>query len=752
MSISSNNETNIIHIYNFKIMGKVDINVPYNIPLNQDGTLINDNSNHMNVISSDKSYTTHDPDIICSIDLLKSVQNGGTILNKEKMDTFYKIYNIRNVLLFKESEKIIYYDEEYKRETIKLFEELSNFLQTHIYIDDVKKQIDNTNREYTEITKKNPLTEEQKYMYYHIKIFKGGIIYKIKSEDKYVIFGDIWGDYHLFYRNLFRLSKLKILNMETLEICDGYKLVFLGNIINYGLLGFEILSVIVKMYNVNNKGSDINLWKIFLNECASIYKSKIEINTKENIYINRIYESEFIQMLRKEIVIKTNDSEYANTICDYINYIFMYLSRAIVIEKNNQKIWLCTDGFPKNGNINNYTESLNFIDEITADKIKTDIFSDNGNINQRHIDEFRANYIIRSPYNMSSTSIFIDQDMSIDQQMLLKNNETINDQTYIRRYDHIPIFSYCLYGSSIKCYATPDNHVVKEGPVYTLTIHNSLNNYEYTFDNIVYSNYIYSKENEEPFNDDSIVNKDDHISNKFVDTALEQFDYSKNKWYNDSPFDLENSDIDLSEEYMDDRQYDYDNRYEDDELYEELSNDTDTNNDKFKIFLDKIKNSELHKKSSDDVSDISLNFEENDYEDFFGKKNPEIDLLKENKKSTLQKGGNKNVEFLPVLSLASNSNFKKNINSDTFIILDKGESRSPKNKQQNNEYDDKYFEKYYLDLLNKQLKRQYVEDPTLLSHEHTNLSKKDINTIEDINNNEIPIKIVENKQIFICYD
>ena len=68
-----------------------------------------------------------------------------------------------------------------------------------------------------------------------------GYIYKYNTNKKVIVFGDIHGGFHTFFRSLLRLYNMGVItNMLTLEINPEYCIVFLGDVIDRGVYGVEI--------------------------------------------------------------------------------------------------------------------------------------------------------------------------------------------------------------------------------------------------------------------------------------------------------------------------------------------------------------------------------------------------------------------------------------------------------------------------------------------------------------------------------
>ncbi len=74
-----------------------------------------------------------------------------------------------------------------------------------------------------------------------------------KEDDKFVIFGDFHGSFATFIRHLLRLRLLNILDKDC-KLKDNYHLIFLGDIVDRGVYGYEIIMLLylLKIKNPNN--------------------------------------------------------------------------------------------------------------------------------------------------------------------------------------------------------------------------------------------------------------------------------------------------------------------------------------------------------------------------------------------------------------------------------------------------------------------------------------------------------------------
>jgi hypothetical protein len=210
---------------------------------------------------------------------------------------------------------------------------------------------------------------------------------KVNNKTKIVMFGDFHGSFHTFFRILCRLHRYNILNLDTFKITDNYKIIFLGDIIDRGNYGLDILNVIFKLISVNNK--DVNNIKIIMNRGN---------HENYNIFSTNGFTNELIEKIN-------NDEE----IYIYINSLlklFCILPSAVIIENidNKNRFWCAHGGFPQKY-ISSTIEDKNLIfikflpfkfimkDDKVIQIEKTETELQNNNVNDIRWSDFANNYI-----------------------------------------------------------------------------------------------------------------------------------------------------------------------------------------------------------------------------------------------------------------------------------------------------------------------------------------------------------------------
>lgn len=156
----------------------------------------------------------------------------------------------------------------------------------------------------------------------------------VKKTDKIILFGDHHGSYHTFFRNLLRLHKFGVLNLDNFTINDGYKLIFIGDIVDRGSYALEIVYVLCKL--IINNNTDKNNPKILYNRG----------NHEEKPQANK-------DGFKNEIKTKTtrkydeNDDDDTNWLFEGFFSFINKCPSAIIINVDNQKrFWIAHGGIP----------------------------------------------------------------------------------------------------------------------------------------------------------------------------------------------------------------------------------------------------------------------------------------------------------------------------------------------------------------------------------------------------------------------
>ena len=145
------------------------------------------------------------------------------------------------------------------------------------------------------------------------------IINNTTIEDKFVIMGDFHGSMATFVRLLLRFRKMGILNNECI-LQNNYHLIFLGDIVDRGVYGYEIIMLLYCLLILNPE-------KVHLNRGNH---EELDINTMYGLYAQ----------IQKQF----ND----DTIHRFLNQVMEYQSSAILIKdpNDNKYIYLSHGSLP----------------------------------------------------------------------------------------------------------------------------------------------------------------------------------------------------------------------------------------------------------------------------------------------------------------------------------------------------------------------------------------------------------------------
>lgn len=177
-------------------------------------------------------------------------------------------------------------------------------------------------------------------------LYNDALVYHIKCDtsEKIIVFGDFHGSFHTFYRHMKRLMRVGILDGGSFNLKDGYRIIFLGDILDRGQYAFEILRYIIKLMIANNTSS----------------KLKVILNRGNHEHIGQ-YEQHG-NTFKTEINKKNMDYELFRI---PVQKLFKLCSSALILESDNSRIWLSHGGFPlvtlDKGRVGYY----NYIDKIS---------------------------------------------------------------------------------------------------------------------------------------------------------------------------------------------------------------------------------------------------------------------------------------------------------------------------------------------------------------------------------------------------
>jgi hypothetical protein len=209
---------------------------------------------------------------------------------------------------------------------------LRTFINTNTLFPQLKTQI------YAQFNALLDTSTQIMQNYYNIKKFNYNkiqddddeIIIKLNevNNSKIIIMGDQHGSFHSFFRLISRLIIEGIMD-NNYVLQQNYKIIFLGDIVDRGNFGIEIMYIILRLFVANNNENEL---KIIINRGN---------HEEGNIFSKYGFTEEINHKLRNTVTITRK----------FVNF-YKYCSSAIILNPNNMKYWLCHGGFSLDNSIN----------------------------------------------------------------------------------------------------------------------------------------------------------------------------------------------------------------------------------------------------------------------------------------------------------------------------------------------------------------------------------------------------------------
>lgn len=231
----------------------------------------------------------------------------------------------------------------------------------------------------------------------------------VQQTDKIIIFGDLHGSFHTFLRTIYRLGRFGVIDLNTLEVSDGYKIIFLGDVVDRGKWGFDICFFIFNLIIIN--GFD----KVIFNR-----------GNHEDFIVTSSYG--FDNEVKKKFV-DGSDNKVLNKILN----IFKIMPSAVIIRSPTGNFWLSHGGIP-NHEFNIKNEKVVFINQADSYQIRWNDFSFNINTIQsvrgqgiynigrndvqKFLEQNKITYIIRAHQDTISNA-FLFTSLDTDEHRLL---------------------------------------------------------------------------------------------------------------------------------------------------------------------------------------------------------------------------------------------------------------------------------------------------------------------------------------------
>lgn len=330
LPININKKFSIIKVFIYQIVVNENMKAEYSF--NKFNISENKVNNPIKSIQYKKSQTANVGcfGIFCKTPKIK---NNLAIKNAEKfLFTKNIIENINenenNISkFFKNHELLLLYEEYYTYNARKNISNFKNKKNSNLY----KRLKDNIYNKFDELLdeSKDIMLKYLKKNYNSTNIKNDDdIIIKLKesNDSKIILMGDQHGSFHSFFRLIIRLISTGIMD-ENYKLVDNYKIIFLGDILDRGNYGLEIMYIILKLMIANNSENKLN----------------VIINRGNHEEENTFKHYGFYLEIFKKI------NDYNKTLNKFLDF-FKYCPSAIILDHSNIKYWLCHGGFYKNIN------------------------------------------------------------------------------------------------------------------------------------------------------------------------------------------------------------------------------------------------------------------------------------------------------------------------------------------------------------------------------------------------------------------
>lgn len=285
----------------------------------------------------------------------------------------------------------------------------------------------------------------------------------INKDTKIILFGDFHGSFHTFFRLLCRLHKYNIINLDTFEINNPYKIIFLGDVLDRGMYSLDIINIIFKLIAINNKDELKIIYNRGNHETYNIFERDGAFNEFKNKFSN-------------------NKDAFDNFIIKYIRLLNLSPSAIILNCKennnNNNYFWCSHGGFPKEYiNIKlDLTNKIIFFSDIISTDIRWSDFG--GNSLDDYVQSSRGENIVK--YTHIGTNKFLNTN---DIKFIIRGHQDSTGNSFIFYKDGSPIVisdplmtdinNFLYYNKSLKKYGNRVN-----GPIARLKLDkNNANNY-----------------------------------------------------------------------------------------------------------------------------------------------------------------------------------------------------------------------------------------------------------------------------------
>lgn len=188
------------------------------------------------------------------------------------------------------------------------------------------------------------LTNIEQYMLnidklkYKINHFTYAKYFKPKKNSKMVMLGDLHGSLSTFVRHLLRWKKLKILDSKG-KIHEDYYIVFIGDIVDRGIYGYEMLCIIYLLFLLNPD-------QVIINK-GNHEETRVNCRINRGIYEDNLYyeNNTFLGNLGNELLGKFPSFTNYLKISTHLANISLYQHSSVICENpNNNKFIYISHG------------------------------------------------------------------------------------------------------------------------------------------------------------------------------------------------------------------------------------------------------------------------------------------------------------------------------------------------------------------------------------------------------------------------
>jgi hypothetical protein len=281
----------------------------------------------------------------------------------------------------------------------------------------------------------------------------------MEEKEQCIVVGDIHGGFHSFFRLLQRWHHYGILNLETLKVKEGYRLVFLGDVLDRGQYSLEILILLCALLRRN------------------IYNQRVIYN-RGNHEESQTNEEYFFKELKYKC------PGHSDKLWQVCNDIFRSMPSAVVLEWNVNgapyRVWCSHGGFDMHidGSLKQHTvlrsqQAMNVrwsdftgcTHQPPGHQMPTQTGRGDKALTSYHVhhfmEKYNIHYVVRGHQDFYANSWLLET--------LPVNKTEFDERERVRSTDHLPQMDLFAHGSQVH---KQDPYVtVTTGPTTKLAAH-----------------------------------------------------------------------------------------------------------------------------------------------------------------------------------------------------------------------------------------------------------------------------------------